>query len=196
MIPLLRCFTRTCSAGKDIITRLLDKREWTRLGSKSGASEVKQHKWFAKINWGLLRNTQPPVSFPILFIPCSTNLVCSRTHGLPCACAGHALVSNRVRMMGRAPSAEFRLFRGNAPRCWTGWLRGNRERRLIALRSFGWHGSARAVLGGDVGDLPSGNFELSNTEDPSDPRKPIAIVSLTTRSLSPSGMLRGRSYAN
>ncbi|KAI0370267.1 Pkinase-domain-containing protein [Pilatotrama ljubarskyi] len=48
-------------ACKDIITRLLDKREWTRLGSKSGASEVKQHKWFAKINWGLLRNTQPPI---------------------------------------------------------------------------------------------------------------------------------------
>ncbi|KAM5535649.1 hypothetical protein V8D89_010636 [Ganoderma adspersum] len=60
-------------AGKDIITRLLDKREWTRLGSKSGASEVKQHKWFAKINWGLLRNTQPPVSFPIPFIPCRTH---------------------------------------------------------------------------------------------------------------------------
>ena len=54
------CFPR--SAGKDVITRLLDKKESTRLGSKSGASEVKQHKWFAKINWGLLRNTQPPVS--------------------------------------------------------------------------------------------------------------------------------------
>ncbi|KAH9844046.1 Pkinase-domain-containing protein [Rhodofomes roseus] len=49
-------------AGKDVITRLLDKREPTRLGSQTGASEVKQHKWFAKINWGLLRNTQPPVS--------------------------------------------------------------------------------------------------------------------------------------
>ncbi|KAF7301418.1 AGC/RSK protein kinase [Mycena indigotica] len=48
-------------AGKDCITRLLDKREKTRLGSKSGASEVKQHKWFAKINWGLLRNTRPPI---------------------------------------------------------------------------------------------------------------------------------------
>jgi protein-serine/threonine kinase len=44
------------------VTRLLDKDEKTRMGSKSGASEVKQHKWFAKINWGLLRNTQPPVS--------------------------------------------------------------------------------------------------------------------------------------
>ncbi|KAI0254309.1 Pkinase-domain-containing protein [Lactifluus subvellereus] len=48
-------------AGKDIITRLLDKEENTRLGSKTGASEVKQHKWFGKINWGLLRNTEPPI---------------------------------------------------------------------------------------------------------------------------------------
>ncbi|KAK7061582.1 AGC/RSK protein kinase [Favolaschia claudopus] len=48
-------------AGKDCVTRLLDKRERTRLGSKSGASEVKQHKWFAKINWGLLRNQRPPI---------------------------------------------------------------------------------------------------------------------------------------
>jgi hypothetical protein len=50
------------SAGKDIVCRLLDKEENTRLGSKTGASEVKQHKWFSKINWGLLRNTAPPVS--------------------------------------------------------------------------------------------------------------------------------------
>lgn len=54
------------SAGKDCVTRLLDKNERTRLGSRSGASEVKQHKWFAKINWGLLRNTQPPVSISYL----------------------------------------------------------------------------------------------------------------------------------
>lgn len=50
------------SAGKDCVVRLLDKDDKTRLGSRSGASEVKQHKWFAKINWGLLRNTRPPVS--------------------------------------------------------------------------------------------------------------------------------------
>lgn len=62
---MTRPITSYSSAGKDVITRLLDKREWTRLGSKSGASEVKQHKWFAKINWGLLRNTQPPVSHPV-----------------------------------------------------------------------------------------------------------------------------------
>ncbi|KAF9469058.1 kinase-like domain-containing protein [Collybia nuda] len=54
-------------AGKDCVTRLLDKNERTRLGSRSGASEVKQHKWFAKINWGLLRNTQPPI------VPSSSN---------------------------------------------------------------------------------------------------------------------------
>jgi hypothetical protein len=50
------------SAGRDIVSRLLDKEENARLGSKTGASEVKQHKWFSKINWGLLRNTEPPVS--------------------------------------------------------------------------------------------------------------------------------------
>jgi protein-serine/threonine kinase len=52
---------RVSSAGKDIVIRLLDKDERTRLGSRSGASEVKQHKWFSKTNWGLLRNTRPPI---------------------------------------------------------------------------------------------------------------------------------------
>jgi len=52
---------RMSSAGKDCVNRLLDKHDRTRLGSKSGASEVKQHKWFGKINWGLLRNTRPPI---------------------------------------------------------------------------------------------------------------------------------------
>lgn len=58
---------KTSLAGKDIVSRLLDKEEDTRLGSKTGASEVKQHKWFSKINWGLLRNTEPPI------IPASSN---------------------------------------------------------------------------------------------------------------------------
>lgn len=55
-------------AGKDCVNRLLDKDERTRLGSKSGASEVKQHKWFGKINWGLLRNTRPPVRWALFFV--------------------------------------------------------------------------------------------------------------------------------
>lgn len=68
-------FSSPCRSCKDIVTRLLDKRESTRLGSKSGASEVKQHKWFAKINWGLLRNTQPPVSSGSRFYTRSSWLV-------------------------------------------------------------------------------------------------------------------------
>ncbi|CAL1702257.1 unnamed protein product [Somion occarium] len=52
---------KVSQACKDVVLRLLDKDEMKRLGSKSGASEVKQHKWFSKINWGLLRNTQPPI---------------------------------------------------------------------------------------------------------------------------------------
>lgn len=55
------------SACKDIVIRLLDKDERTRFGSRSGASEVKQHKWFAKMNWGLLRHQRPPI------IPSSSN---------------------------------------------------------------------------------------------------------------------------
>jgi len=58
---------RVSQAGRDVVVRLLDKNETTRLGSRSGASEVKQHKWFSKINWGLLRNTRPPI------IPSSSN---------------------------------------------------------------------------------------------------------------------------
>ncbi|TFK56124.1 Pkinase-domain-containing protein [Heliocybe sulcata] len=58
---------KVSSSGKDVVVRLLDKNEHTRLGSKTGASEVKQHKWFAKINWGLLRNMQPPI------VPASSN---------------------------------------------------------------------------------------------------------------------------
>lgn len=49
------------NAGKDVMVRLLHKSESRRLGSQSGASEVKQHKWFGKMNWGLLRNMTPPI---------------------------------------------------------------------------------------------------------------------------------------
>lgn len=47
--------------AKHIIRKLLIKDEIKRLGSQSGASEVKSHKWFAPITWGLLRNTRPPI---------------------------------------------------------------------------------------------------------------------------------------
>ncbi|CAO1616926.1 unnamed protein product [Sympodiomycopsis kandeliae] len=53
--------TPISSMGKSLIRKLLIKDEMKRLGSQSGASEVKQHKWFAPISWGLLRNSTPPI---------------------------------------------------------------------------------------------------------------------------------------
>ncbi|KNE94321.1 AGC/RSK protein kinase [Puccinia striiformis f. sp. tritici PST-78] len=50
--------------GKSIIRKLLIKDELNRLGSITGASEVKYHKWFATISWGLLRNCKPPIIPP------------------------------------------------------------------------------------------------------------------------------------
>jgi len=47
--------------GKALIKKLLIKDEHKRLGSQLGASEVKQHRWFAQISWGLLRNQTPPI---------------------------------------------------------------------------------------------------------------------------------------
>lgn len=49
------------SFGKSLIRKLLTKDELKRMGSQSGASEVKQHKWFTPISWGLLRNLTPPI---------------------------------------------------------------------------------------------------------------------------------------
>ncbi|ORY30015.1 kinase-like domain-containing protein, partial [Naematelia encephala] len=49
------------SLCKSAIRKLLIKDEHKRLGSSSGASEVKQHKWFSNLNWGLLRHTTPPI---------------------------------------------------------------------------------------------------------------------------------------
>lgn len=55
------------SFGKSMIRKLLIKEEAKRIGSQSGASEVKQHKWFGPISWGLLRNLTPPI------VPASSN---------------------------------------------------------------------------------------------------------------------------
>ncbi|GAA6049767.1 hypothetical protein JCM3770_002151 [Rhodotorula araucariae] len=51
----------TTTLCKSLIKKLLCKDEHRRLGSQSGASEVKQHKWFATISWGLLRHQKPPI---------------------------------------------------------------------------------------------------------------------------------------
>ena len=47
---------------KDIINKLLDKNQATRLGSKSDADEIVNHPWFADINWDKLikKELDPP----------------------------------------------------------------------------------------------------------------------------------------
>lgn len=49
------------TVGKACVLALLCKDEHKRLGSQTGASEVKSHKWFKTVSWGLLRHTRPPI---------------------------------------------------------------------------------------------------------------------------------------
>ncbi|GAA6013792.1 hypothetical protein JCM10207_008192 [Rhodosporidiobolus poonsookiae] len=51
----------TTTLCKSLIKKLLCKDENKRLGSQTGASEVKQHKWFGSLSWGLLRHMKPPI---------------------------------------------------------------------------------------------------------------------------------------
>ncbi|OAD74475.1 protein kinase C, partial [Phycomyces blakesleeanus NRRL 1555(-)] len=46
---------------KQLIRRLLDKEETTRLGSRAGASDVKAHPFFQPLNFALLRSMIPPI---------------------------------------------------------------------------------------------------------------------------------------
>lgn len=57
----------TTTVCKSIIKKLLWKDEHKRLGSQSGASEVKQHRWFASINWGELERNWPARSSTLTF---------------------------------------------------------------------------------------------------------------------------------
>ncbi|WFD31890.1 serine/threonine protein kinase, AGC [Malassezia sp. CBS 17886] len=61
---LFRDGTPISSQGKALIRKLLMKDEHKRLGSQLGASEVKQHRWFASVSWGLLRHQTPPIVPP------------------------------------------------------------------------------------------------------------------------------------
>lgn len=49
------------SSCKSLIKALLEKQEGKRLGSKSGASEVKAHPFFKSIKFALLRHMTPPI---------------------------------------------------------------------------------------------------------------------------------------
>ncbi|CAH6719653.1 serine/threonine-protein kinase Kin82p [[Candida] jaroonii] len=50
---------------KSLIKKLLIKDENKRLGSKNGASDIKNHSFFKNVQWALLRNQQPPM-IPVL----------------------------------------------------------------------------------------------------------------------------------
>jgi protein-serine/threonine kinase len=47
--------------GKNLVKKLLRKDEKKRLGSKRGASDVKDHPWFKSVSWALLRHQTPPI---------------------------------------------------------------------------------------------------------------------------------------
>jgi protein-serine/threonine kinase len=49
------------SQCKSLIKELLIKDEYQRLGSKNGASDVKNHIFFKDTRWALLRNQKPPI---------------------------------------------------------------------------------------------------------------------------------------
>jgi len=46
---------------KDLIRRLLNRDPKARLGAQFGATQIKEHKWFAGINFALIRNNDAPI---------------------------------------------------------------------------------------------------------------------------------------
>ncbi|KAK5770768.1 hypothetical protein PVK06_046921 [Gossypium arboreum] len=47
-------------AARQLINALLNRDPSSRLGSRAGAAEIKQHPFFHGINWSLIRCTSPP----------------------------------------------------------------------------------------------------------------------------------------
>ncbi|KAF8048986.1 hypothetical protein N665_2336s0005 [Sinapis alba] len=50
----------TSCAGRDLVQALLVKDPKNRLGTKRGATEIKQHPFFEGVNWALIRCSTPP----------------------------------------------------------------------------------------------------------------------------------------
>lgn len=90
----------TTTLCKSMIKKLLCKDEHRRLGSQSGASEVKQHKWFASISWGLLRHQKPPIVPQVTY-------VCDQLHHS----RGLRLTLVRFPACSNAENANFRSMR-------------------------------------------------------------------------------------
>jgi protein-serine/threonine kinase len=49
------------SLCKQLVRKLLTKDELRRLGSRAGASDVKNHPFFRPTQWALLRHSKPPI---------------------------------------------------------------------------------------------------------------------------------------
>ncbi|KAG7745943.1 hypothetical protein KL929_004760 [Ogataea haglerorum] len=54
-------YNSVSSSCRNLIKKLLIKDETKRLGSRSGASEIKTHSFFKNVQWALLRNQKPPM---------------------------------------------------------------------------------------------------------------------------------------
>ncbi|RZB98954.1 Phototropin-2 [Glycine soja] len=56
-------------AARQLINALLQRDPTSRIGSTTGANEIKQHPFFRGINWPLIRNmTPPPLDVPLKLI--------------------------------------------------------------------------------------------------------------------------------
>ncbi|KIW11911.1 serine/threonine-protein kinase nrc-2 [Exophiala spinifera] len=60
-VPFPDHFPQVSSLCKSVIRKLLIKDEVKRLGSRAGASDVKNHPFFRPITWALLRHMKPPM---------------------------------------------------------------------------------------------------------------------------------------
>lgn len=54
-------YQHTSSQCRNLIRKLLIKDEPKRLGSRAGASDIKNHPFFKTLSWALLRNMRPPI---------------------------------------------------------------------------------------------------------------------------------------
>lgn len=52
---IISCILQVSLAARQLIHGLLNRDPANRLGSKTGANEIKQHPFFREINWPLIR---------------------------------------------------------------------------------------------------------------------------------------------
>jgi len=62
-VPMLAETGGITPAANDLLQRLLDRNPKTRLGAELGAEEIKQHPFFAPIEWEKIEKGDPPVNW-------------------------------------------------------------------------------------------------------------------------------------